>query len=884
MPGGSRQLSPLPGREREHEAISELLAGAAAGDGGALLLHGDLGIGKTALLESAVDQADGFLVLAVTADEAEATLPFAALHRLLHAVVDGVSGPAAAHSLALIRAIEGGPGDEGRFAILVRVLRLLRRVARERPLLCRVDDAHWLDPPSLDALTFVARRLDGDRIAMLLTRCDESGSAFFGVRALRLAPLDNRTSREVLRHLVPVADVAGVLASVAMGNPCALVELARSLTPEQARGDAPLPQALPPEHRLRRAHRAQLQRLPADTRWLVLLAAADEELDVDGLARAAAVSGIDIAALEPAESSGLLRVEGTAITFTRPLVRAAAYHESTVVQRRSVHAILARTLDPRTQPLRHHLHRALAAHGPDDGLAARLERAAAGSGGRHGAASRALERAAELTGDAATAGGRLLASARSAWRGGEPHRARMLLRRVRPAAVPARVRAESEVLEGEIGLRVGGAVPDSETPLTVGGFMLAGEALWVSGDHARYRDVARRALAVPGPDELACELLATLSATFRGAHRRAAGRLRRVLALASTLDDAGALTQAGQVALLCGAEAEAHRLAVRGAAIARAGRDLSAEPRALEAVALAGLAMGRYDDPAAALRGLDLARESGQEALAGSQLAILALLAATPGDRATCLRRVRAVKAHGAGLASAVADWALAVLDLGAGRYAEAFARLTAASGGHVVVRVAATPHLVEAAVRCGARPAGAAALRGFDAWATSTANPRWLALSARCHALLAERDGEADGYFRVALERHASSAADFDRARTALLYGQKLRRQRRPAAAREQLRGALDTFERWEAQPWIDRAVAELRAAGHHVEPRRVPVVEALTPQQAQIARLVAEGATNREVAAHLLLSTRTIDHHLRNIFAKLGVRSRVELARLMS
>jgi DNA-binding CsgD family transcriptional regulator len=269
---------------------------------------------------------------------------------------------------------------------------------------------------------------------------------------------------------------------------------------------------------------------------------------------------------------------------------------------------------------------------------------------------------------------------------------------------------------------------------------------------------------------------------------------------------------------------------------------------------------------------------------------MLALLAAVLGDRSTCLLRVRAVQAyltpHSVGRARAITDWALALLDLSDGHYPDAAARLTAImssrGGGHLIVQLAATPHLVEAAVRCDARAPAIAALEVFDAWAGYYANPRWLALSARCHALLA--GAEADDYFRESLEQHRLSGADFDRARTELLYGQKLRRQRRPVAAREQLRSALDAFERFEARPWIDHTLAELRAAGHHVPPRRVPAVDTLTPQQAEISRLVAAGATNREIATQLLLSTRTIDHHMRNIFAKLGVRSRVELARLMA
>ena len=1053
----ARRILSLRGREPEREAVAALLAGAATGRGGALLFHGDLGIGKTALLRSAIAQAGGFTVVALAAYESESAWPFAALHRLLHLIADQVPGPAADQSLALLRTTEGDPSDndqskangpqvdnyqaelnntnngqadndrnkstqssripgknvqtddspnnhnphqcnpsnrnpddrnpddhnpddhnprkhnpddhdlaehnprhhsprhhnpdqynpdhntptdnnpghhtpsyqnpddhdprhsdpnhhnpDDRFVVFNRVLVLLRRVAQERPLLCCVDDVHWLDRPSFDMLGFVARRLRRERIAMLITRCDESAPAdpIPGVPARRLAPLEHRASLEILRDLALDPDATGLLASIAMGNPYALNDLAKSLTPEQLRGEAPLPQTLPADSALRKAYRAQLQRLPAEARRLVLLASADEELDVDTLVRAAAVAGLDIAALAPAESAGLLRVEGTAIRFTRPLVRAVAYHEATLAERRSVHTLLAATLDPETQPLRHYLHRAYACSGPDDLLAAQLERAAAVSPGRNAAASRALARSAELTHDRAAGAARLIAAARHAWRAGEPDRARLLLSDVRLMAAPARVHAESQVLQGEIELRVdlpsvardrllGAAETLAATDRyrAIDAFMRAGEAICQSGDYSHYPRVARQALALRRPNEplaveFVCELFATLSATFRGEHRQAADPLRRVLALAPVLDDAGSLSQASFAAILCGAEAEAYRLASRGTAVAQANRDVSAGPRALDLLALAEFAMGRYDNPATALRGLELARASGQENLVSFQLATLALLAAIVGDRSTCLLRVRAVKTllapHSTGRARAIVDWALALLDVSDGRYPEAAARLTAImtsrGGGHLVVQLAATPQLVEAAVRCDAPGPARAALTVFDAWASHYANPRWLALSARCHALLAGRAGEADDYFHEALEQHRLSSAEFDRARTELLYGQRLRRQRRPAAAREQLCSALDTFERFEARPWIDQTTAELRAAGYPVRRRGVASTDVLTAQQAEIARLVAGGATNREIATRLLLSTRTIDHHMRNIFAKLGVRSRVELARLVA
>jgi DNA-binding CsgD family transcriptional regulator len=878
----------LPGRQPEQDAIAALLARAAAGDGGALLLHGELGIGKTALLDAAAARAGGFLVVSLAAGEAESGIPAAMLHRLL----DAIPGPDPGVAL-----------DRDAFAVSTAVLRLLRRAAQDRPVLCCVDDAHWLDPPSFAVLTLVARRLRGERIAMLLAT---GGDRVAGIPDLRIGPLDRRAGRAVLHGLVPTAEVGGVLASVAMGNPAALVELAAALTPEQLRGDVPLPRTLPAESRLRRAHRARLLRLPDETRGLLLLAAADDEADLDTLARAAAASGLDIGALEAAEAAGLVRVEDGRLGFLPPLLRGIAYHESTFARRRSVHAALAAAVDPHADPLRHHLHRALSVTGPDDPLAARLAAAAAGDAGRADAASRAYERAAELSGDPAAAASHLIAAARQAWRGGEPHRARVLLRRVRLMAVPIRLKAESEVLHGEIELRVGAtslarytllaaaeqAVPH-DRDLAITALMRAGEALCISGDYHRFPALAGQVSALRRPGETAAvefmgEHFATLAATFRGDHRAAGASLRRVVTLAPQLD-AGALVHASLAALLCGADAVG--LAVRAAAIARVNRDLVTGARAMDLVALAEFAAGRYDNPASALEALDLAREGGQENLVSGQYATLALLAAMVGDRATCLRRVRAAKAHltphNARRVRAVTNWALAVLDLGDGNYEDALARLlsgAASRGGHLLVRVAATPYLVEAAVRLDARRTAAAAMKAFDAWSRAGGNPRWLALAARCRALLAERPAEAGEHFGEALRQHALSGSELDRARTELLYGQSLRRARQPAAARAHLRGAWETFERFDAGIWAEQAAGELRAAGQHVEQREAPSTEALTPQQAAIARLVAAGATNREIAAHLVLSIRTIDHHLRNIFVKLGVRSRVELSRLIS
>jgi DNA-binding CsgD family transcriptional regulator len=592
------------------------------------------------------------------------------------------------------------------------------------------------------------------------------------------------------------------------------------------------------------------------------------------------------------------------VTFPQALLRSVAYHEATLAQRRAAHGCLAQVLDPST--LRHLLHRAEATSGPDDLLAAELEREATESVGNADRA-RALTRAAELTGDSALAAARLVTAARYAWHAGDPVRAWTILRRVPPARTPVDLRARSTVLAGEIELRTGRVSTARHTFLAAATFaardrylalaalLRAGEALCLAGGYPRYPDIARKAFALRGPDEtpgaqVVFDHFATLSATFRGHHRQAVGPARRLFTAASTMDDPDTLTRTSMAALFRGNEAEAYGLATRAVRTARAAGDMSVLAPAMEAVTLAEFLLGGYDNTASGREGLRLARESGQDTLAGNYLAVLAMFAAVTGDRSACLARLRLSPPAGQrfGRAGAFRTWALAALDLADGRHADVVRRLGELTvdrngGGHLVVRVSATPHLVEAAVRSDRRAVAVDAVKVYDSWAASTGNPHWLALSARCHALLAVNPDEAEEHFRVAMDRHAATPNEFDLARTGLLFGQHLRRRRKPKLAKELLHSALATFERFDARPWAGQAVAELRAAGHPTPPTGTSVTGTLTPHQVQIAQLVAEGATNREVAARMLVSPRTVDHHMRNIFAKLGVRSRVELAKLM-
>ncbi|WP_143447252.1 helix-turn-helix transcriptional regulator [Kibdelosporangium aridum] len=902
---------PLPGRRLECERLTALMSDIAAGSGGALVFHGDAGVGKSALVRFGVAEAIGFTVVAFDGHEAEAGVSFAALHQILHLLTEHVPGQLSEPARELAQALE--QGTVGGLALRATVLRLFRQAARDSPLLFAVDDAHWLDEPSLEVLVFVARRVRSDRIGLLFAYCDEGrgGKAISGVPAHRLGPLDEQASREVLQTTGAAVGVCAVLVESAKGNPRALIDLATSLTPDQIRGDQPAPGTLPSESGLRGSYRDRLGRLPAQARWLVLLAAADDQADVNTLARAAAASAVDIAALEPAEKAGIIRVEGTTLSFPQPLLSSVAYNEATLAQRRAAHRCLAQAVDRRTDPLRHALHRAATADSPDDELAAELEQTAAEPTQCHAMSSRALERAADLTTDPVTAAGRLVAAAHHAWQAGEPNRARTLLRQVAATPVSDVIQAQSRILTGEIELRAGAArtaqhmlltaagdLADHNRYLALGAFIRAGEALCLSGGHARYPDIAQRALALRRPEEppdveSMFDHFATLSATFRGEHRRAISLSRRMFARAASLNDVGTLTRTSMAAIFRGDEAQAYALASKAARIAQTDGDVPAVPQAMEIAALAEFLLGRCDNPATGLEGLRLARQSGQDNLAGNYLALLAGLAAMTGDRHTCLLRLRQAATHprgpGSGRATAIGHWALAVLDLADGKYADVVTHLcriiTNGSGnGHLIVQVGATPHLVEAAARCERRAIAIDALRVYDSWATSTGSPHWLALSARCHALLADNMDDAETHFVDAMAHHTLSTNEFEHARTGLLFGRHLRRRRKPKAAREFLHNALSTFERFDARPWADQAAAELRAAGQPVPSRAGSITETLTPHQSQIAHLVAEGATNREVAARMLISTRTVDHHMRNIFAKLGVRSRVELAKLMT
>ncbi|MEU2024888.1 LuxR C-terminal-related transcriptional regulator [Streptomyces sp. NPDC016469] len=892
----------LYGRSGELAATNALLTRLHHGDGGALVLTAPPGSGRTALLAHAVaayrDLGAGPVLHVVGAPD-ERWVPYSGLHALLCA-----AGPA-----------PGAPARVPRDGLLA----LLRRLGGGRPLLVCVDDAHLWDPDSRAALAFAARRLGpGSRAAVLIAAGDEAGLA--GLPALRLGPLDEDAASALLDRLTGAdpADpaVREALLREAAGNPGLLTALTGRLTPAQLAGRAPLPHPLPGGDDVLAAHADRVGHLPTATRTLLLIAAAAHAHEPEGagadlalVRRAAASAAVppaasDLALLTPGGTAGALRRAGDRVHFGEPLLRRALLHRAPPDRRRAAHALLAGLLAPGYAAL---IQRACASPGPDAPLAAALE-AAAAPPRPHADRATALAHAAALTPDEAARSTRFAAAAEQYRLAGEPGRARATL--ARAGAAPGHGPAPH--VRGLLTLADGPA-PDAHEALLTAAALLAphdpgrardallgaAEAAWAAGDALGYLDALTR-IPTDAADRELSHYRDGMCAVLRG--RIGAGHVLLRRCLDSGARDPGALLRAGAAGLVLGDLDAACRAGTRALAAVHASGAGALLPQALEHLAYAELRAGRHARARAhALDGLREACRTGRPNAAAHLHAVLALAASVESGARECAAHAEAALAgaapHGLVQAETLATWALARADLAAGRSAEAAARLDplvrpGPRRGHFATRMLAVPCYVEASVLAGRVVRGggaepvAEAVAEFAVWATRTTDPQVPAQLARCRALLAPV-GEAAGRYGEALAHHDRAGGDFEQARTRLLFGSWLRRRRRTREAREPLRDALVGFERCGAAAWAARASGELRAAGEAVEAPgpsgAAAPLAALTPQQARIARCVAEGATNREVARRLSVSTRTVDHHLRNVFAALGVRSRTELAGLL-
>jgi len=908
----------LHGREAELERIAALLAAARAGRSGALVLRGDAGAGKSALLLAARRRAVDMTVLASTGVESESELPFAALHQLLRPVLDGLDALPAVQADALRGALRlGRDAGEHRFVVYVAVLGLLAEAAEAAPVLCLVDDAHWIDAASAEALAFVARRVEAERIAFLFAErgLDPPVPGVRDLPEVRLDGLDPQAAAAVLDDASDGTVAPGVrawLVEATAGNPLALRELAAGLTPAQRAGAEPVLDPPAVSARVEQAFLARVRRLPEPARTLLLVAAADDTADLATVLAAGASLGVAAEALDAAERAGLVRVRGSEVALRHPLLRSAVYHGAPASRRRQAHAALASALAGETHADRRAWHRAAATAAPDPDAVAELEDAARRARGRgaYVAASLAAERAAALTGDEATRARRLAAAGDDAWLAGRGERALTLLDRARAATVDPLLRADADRVRALVGLTGGRpadaaalarsaaeavAPTDGSRALRLLG--IASLAATFASDRAAIVATGATAARIaPGDtpvDRLLVRHLRGVGAYHAGDFAAAAPDLRAALDLATedvleapSAEAADVLHIAAAIGLFLGDDRAVHELHRRMVAVARDRGALGTLTWALPRLAVSDIWAGQWSAAAAGLHeALDLARGQRYRVVEAFLLSELAIVAALRGEEADCrglaAESLALASACGAGYVAYIANSALVTLELGLGRCDEALERSAA---------FAVMPGLqfwdaldrVEAAARAGEAVRARAALEPFTAWAEASGSAWARAVARHGEALLAGDRDVASALFAGALALHATAQRPFERARTELAFGEHLRRARRRREARGHLRVALDVFEALGARVWAERARVELRASGQSARRRDPSTLDQLTAQERQIAQRVAEGHTNRAIAAQLFLSPRTIDFHLRNIFRKLGVSSRMQLVHL--
>jgi DNA-binding CsgD family transcriptional regulator len=904
----------LYGRDAEQKAIGALLdqvtgldGVAGNGAGGALLLTGDPGIGKTALLGFAEAEAVSrrMLVLRATAVESESELPYATLHLLLGPYLRLLGQLPVPQRAALEVAFGVSPGPApDRLLTGLGTLTLLTELAADRPVLCLLDDAHWMDRASADALLIVMRRLQADPVAVIgAARGGErppDAPDLGGITLVEVPPLTPSAAAALLAgqaaQLAP-ADQYRVLA-YAHGNPLALTELPR-LAPEEEGNLLPL------TSRLQLAFHGSITKLPARTQTLLLTAALAEDGDLATILAAGASLGAGAEDLEPAVAAGLviagaLSAQGGRLEYRHPLVRAAVRQRAPLADRIAVHRALAAAVTDASPDagFRRVWHLALAASGPDDELAAALQRTAvqARARGGHAAAASAYERAARLSVSPADVTERLMLAAEAALDAGELTRAERLVARAGDGSRATKIQGITEFLRGSYPAAhrlLGQAADQSAEPAEAARLLLQdAHVAWYLGE-AEVADVIDRLTALRFDDD---DPLAPLVEYFLPAQNAAIGRyerpvppMREAVTRARSL---GARSPADLV-LVCGAtflvgdDEGVHELATELVAEARAQGASGQLPVLLFFLAEAELFLGRHRDAVAgATESLRIAADTGQRQWAGQMHAFLSVVAAVEGDAERCRELSdEALSSPGAGAAVAIgvwATWAAGLLDLGEGRAQDALTRLHAVVTGRNWYHVAglrAIPDLVEAAVRAGVPEQAGEQLARFERWVAYTGQPWGHALAGRCRALLAP-DEQAEALFTAALDAHPVHDRPFERARTQLCYGEWLRRTRRRSEARAELAMALEVFVRLGAAPWARRAQTELDACGGQpAQTAEASALTALTPQELQVVRLAAGGMSNRDIAAQLFLSPRTVGYHLYKAYPKLGIASRAEL-----
>jgi DNA-binding CsgD family transcriptional regulator len=909
----------LRGRHREIAVLEDLLSKAQAGTSGVLVLCGEPGTGKTALLDYLASRAKGFRVDRVCGVQSEMELPFAGLHLLLGPLLDRLErlpGPQR-EALEVALGIREGRAPD-RLHVGLAVLSMLADLAEERPLACLVDDAQWLDQSSLQILAFAARRLLADRVAVVFCLPDGNDvPELAGLPGLAVTRLNDPEARALLASAVYGRldpSVADRIIAEAHGNPLAILRLPRRLSPADLAGGFVLPGTsgrLPGS--LEDDFRRQVQSLPPGTRQLLVTAAADPTGDVSLLWRAAACQGIRTDVSAPAEAAELVEF-GPGVRFSHPLVRSATYKSAAPDERRTVHRALAEATDPRTDPDRKAWHRAQAATGPDEDVAAELELCAGRAQARGGLAAAAefLRLTTELTPDPALRSVRALAAAQAKFSAGSADAAYALLATAAAGPLDALQQARLERLRARLvfswtrGSDAPALLLDAarrlasldarqarETYLEAIEAAIFAGRLGSNGALPEVAAAASNAPPAPHPPRAIDILLDGLTARLTGGYCAGLAPLRNAVRALTRVQDQPAEDDMLWYLLWveCSLTPEPigpevwddrawHELATRAVEVARDAGAVTALPVALGSKACSDLHAGDFNS-AAALKdeGQAISEALGSAAITYTDL----VLAGWRGEEAPALDLIEAgIKdaiARGEGRAIGAAEYATALLYNGLGRYETALAAAQRACQYDDLGFFSwSLTELIEAAAHSGDREAGAQALATL-AERTQAAGTDWaLGVEASCRALLSDGPA-ADELYREAIQRLARTRVVIQLARAYLRHGEWLRRENRRQEARDALRQAHEIFSQTGALAFAARAGRELLATGETVRKRTADKLVDLTAQEAQVADLAREGLTNPEIAVQMFISPRTVEWHLGNVFSKLGITSRKDL-----
>jgi DNA-binding CsgD family transcriptional regulator len=888
----------------ERAALSGLLEAARAGRSGVLVLRGEPGVGKTALLDWAVGSAAGLRVVRVAGVESEMELAFAALQQLCAPMLGKLASlpdPQRA-ALGVAFGLSAGAAPD-RFLVGLAVLSLVSEAAEQQPLLCVVDDAQWLDRASAQALAFVARRLLAEPVALVFaTR--EPGEEFRGLPELLVEGLGDSAARELLGSVVggPLDErIRDRIVAETRGNPLALLEL-----PRGGPWVPGVPGVSGSRGRIEESFRRRVEVLPAATRLLMVVAAAEPAGDPALVWRAAERLGIGAGAVAPAADAGLLTI-GERVVFRHPLVRSVVYRAAPAPDRRAAHQALAVATDPRADPDRRAWHRAQATLGPDEDVACELEHSASRALARGGLAAAAafLERAAALTVDPARRAGRALAAAQATYQAGAFDAALALLGTAEAGPPDQCRRARADQLRGHVvfsSSRGSDAPPlllkaarqfepldprlARETYLDALAAAIFAGRLALGGGLREVAEAARMAPRPPGPTRPSDLLLDGLALLVTDGYPAGAPVLRRAVS-AFRGTDVSREEKLRRLWLACHAAglvwdyASWDVLSDREIRFARDAGALILLPLAYNMRAGVHLFAGEFTEAASMIAQAESVTEA-----AGSSIAQYGALAPAVfrGQAAHAAHLIQTAtddagrRGEGAGLC--FAQWADAVLGNSLGRYEQALAAAQRASDDSPAVIFAnwALVELVEAAVRAAVPERAAGALQRLSGIARACGTDWALGAEARSRALVSD-GAAAEDLYREAIERFGQTRLRVDLARAHLLYGEWLRRQRRRRDARDQLATAYQLFDSIGAAAFADRARAELRATGGYAVQRAVETPDTLTAQEALIARLAGEGASNPEIATQLFISPATVAYHLRKVFTKLGVSSRGQL-----